>query len=476
MLQYTVKRLLLTIPTFFAISLIIFLVLNVAPGRPGAQSAAQGESTTSTEAKESYRIFKEQFNLDKPILLNFRYGTKTERVREMLVVAHNLEGDNASKDRIEAQDDLDDYGNYLVPHLVVLLDDANPEVARLAAATLTQAGQQRYINDRRGNADAAKEQNKLIADENNTIKVWFYEEGASAEDVATVHQSWKDWYAGTEDRFTYSGAEKVGLTFFDTRFAKYWDNLLHLDFGVSTVDRREVLPTVLSKLKYSLSLTTLSVLIAYLVAVPIGIYSAVRQGTVSDSLITVGLFILYSLPTFFTGTVLLKLFSEGAPVAWFPTGDFQSLDGGLMTTWENVKDVAWHLVLPIATYTSVALAALSRYARTGVIDVIRADYIRTARAKGLSEPVVILKHAVRNGMIPVLTLLGSLLPTLVAGSVVIEVIFNIPGMGRFLYDSINLRDYNAVMAVLLASSSLALVGILLSDLSYALVDPRISFD
>jgi peptide/nickel transport system permease protein len=147
-----------------------------------------------------------------------------------------------------------------------------------------------------------------------------------------------------------------------------------------------------------------------------------------------------------------------------------------MTTAERLGDVAWHLVLPVATYTTGALATLSRYARTGVIDVIRADYIRTARAKGLSEPVVILKHALRNGMIPILTLLGSLLPTLVAGSTVIEVIFNIPGMGQHLYNAINLRDYNAVMAVLLASSVLSLLGILLSDLSYALVDPRISLD
>ncbi|MFO0007529.1 MAG: ABC transporter permease subunit [bacterium] len=133
-------------------------------------------------------------------------------------------------------------------------------------------------------------------------------------------------------------------------------------------------------------------------------------------------------------------------------------------------------MLPILTYTSGSLAALSRYARTGLIEIIRADFIRTARAKGLSEPVVIVKHAVRNGMIPILTLLGGLLPTLVAGSVVIEVIFNIPGMGQYIYQAINLRDYNAVMAVLLTSSLLSLLGILLSDLSYAFVDPRISFD
>lgn len=476
MIQYTIKRLLLAIPTFFAISLIIFLVLNVAPGKPGAQNQGQGESTTGQEQKESYRIFKEQFNLDRPILLNTRYNLGTDEVREMLAVAYNLDGDELAKDRIENSDKLDDYGEYLVSHLVVLLDDPDPEIQRLAAMHLSSAGQERFVNERRGDPLEARAQNREIGKRNDLIKPWTYTEDASAEQKQEVHESWKQWYADNQERFTYSFVEKLDITFFDTRFAKYWDNLLHLDFGVSTVDRKPVLDTVLGKLKYSLSLTTTAVLLAYLIAVPTGIFSAVKQGKPVDSVITVILFILYSLPTFFTGTVLLKLLSEGTPVAWFPTGDFRSMDAGAMTTWETTKDILWHLVLPIGTYTSTALAALSRYARTGVIDVIRADYIRTARAKGLSEPVVILKHAVRNGMIPVLTLLGGLLPTLVAGSVVIEVIFNIPGMGQFLYSSINLRDYNAVMAILLASSSLALMGILLSDLSYALVDPRISFD
>src|SRR5690606_24284625 len=123
-----------------------------------------------------------------------------------------------------------------------------------------------------------------------------------------------------------------------------------------------------------------------------------------------------------------------------------------------------------------ALASLSRYARTGLLDVIRADYIRTARAKGLGEPMVIIKHAVRNGMIPVLTLLGTLLPALISGSVVIEFVFNIPGMGLYIFESIFARDYNAIMGVLLISTLLTLVGLLVSDISYAVVDPRISFD
>ncbi len=136
----------------------------------------------------------------------------------------------------------------------------------------------------------------------------------------------------------------------------------------------------------------------------------------------------------------------------------------------------WHVFLPICTLSYASLAVLSRYARTGLLDVIRADYIRTARAKGLPEFIVIVKHAARNGMIPILTLLATLLPALIGGSVVVEVVFGIPGMGRYMFESINVRDYNAVMAILLISCSLTLVGMLLSDISYALVDPRISFD
>lgn len=480
MVQYTIKRLLLVIPTFFMISLLIFAVLNVAPGRPGATGGAGQGEQQNQEQKESYRIFKEQFNLDKPILVNTRYGLTQDEVRELLVVGHNVDGGQLAKDRIKAQDALDDYREYLVRHLVQLLDDPDPSLQRLVVNQLTVSAQRPFENDRRGDEEQREEaraKNRLIGDGNQLVKQLRVDSDASPEDLAAAVQAWKDWYTPEmQERYTFEGSEKAWIFFFDTRFAKYWENLIHLDFGVSTVDRRPVLETLLGKIKYSLSLTTIAVILAYTIAVPIGIFSAVRQGTKLDAAVTVVLFIMFSLPTFFTGTVMLKLFTEGDPFAFFPTGDFQTMHSQSWTSWDTAKDIVWHLVLPIATYTSVSLAALSRYARTGVIDVIRSDYIRTARAKGLSEPVVIIKHAVRNGMIPILTLLGGLLPALVAGSVVIEVVFNIPGMGQYIYNSINLRDYNAVMAVLLASSFLALIGILLSDLSYALVDPRISFD
>src|SRR5262249_32254690 len=154
-------------------------------------------------------------------------------------------------------------------------------------------------------------------------------------------------------------------------------------------------------------------LLAYFIAIPLGIFSAVKKDTPADRGLTLGLFMLYSLPSFFVATLLLYFFSEGSdyPVLrWFPTGGFSSADSDDLTTWQSLKDVAWHLVLPMFCLTYGSLAALSRYMRTGLLDVIRADYIRTARAKGLSERVVIGKHALRNGLLPILTLLAGLLP------------------------------------------------------------------
>jgi peptide/nickel transport system permease protein len=188
---------------------------------------------------------------------------------------------------------------------------------------------------------------------------------------------------------------------------------------------------------------------------------------------------VYSLPSFFVATLLLYFFSEGSDwesLRWFPTGGWRSRDALERTSLEQLRDVAWHLVLPVACMTYGSLAALSRYMRTGLLDVIRSDYVRTARAKGLPEWQVIGKHAVRNGLLPILTLLAGLLPAVLGGSVIIEYIFGIPGMGLWVVESIYQRDYNVILAVQLISTVLVLVGILLTDLSYALVDPRIRYE
>ncbi len=478
MLKYAIKRILLMVPTFFAISFLIFVLLNFAPGNPGSQMlSAEGSQNAqkSGEQREAYRIFKEQFNLDKPILLNTRYNLEHTEIENTLLTILNLNKDIPPQDRIDAQDKIEDWGRYAVPGLIgTLINSDKVEVRALASERLAINAKKRLIGQySKTISPENKINNKNIAKENNRIKTWFFTvKDPSLEDE--VISNWKDWWQKNEHEWEYSQSDTLGILFFDTRFAKYWYNLLRLDFGISHLDKKPVLETVFSKLKYSITLAVSSVILVYLLSLPLGIWSAVNQNTVKDRFVTAILFMLYSLPSYFTAVILLNLFSVEWPI--FPSIGFESMGADQMTTLEYIKDIAWHVTLPIICMSYGSLAALSRYARTGLLDVIRADYIRTARAKGLPEGIVIIKHAARNGMIPILTLMATLLPALIGGSVIIEVIFGIPGMGSYIFESITLRDYNAVMAVLLISSTLTLIGMLLSDLSYALVDPRITFD
>lgn len=500
MTTYIIKRILLMIPTLLMIALIIFLVLNLAPGRPGqTQVSADGmQSSESTEARESYRIFKEQFNFDKPILFNSRFNLTEADVRsrlEMRVLFNKpvcpdtgekpegcvpVDQKPGSAEVIKAVEEVEDWGAYVVPQLVTIAADEKEDLLlrKLAVVNLAANAQLR-LKSQYGKKPTAEERayNDKAQAENELLRAWRPSNEMKADEFNTlIKEKWLPWFEKNKSRFEYEGGDKVRIFFTDTRFAKYMYNLVRLDFGVSHVDKKPVLDTIGGKLKYSITLSLISILLAYLISVPLGVWSAYKQGTRADQTVTLILFMLYSLPSFFIAVVVLELFTVGTPFKWFPTGGFGDAGADTMTTLEQLQSITWHLVLPILCMTYRGLASLSRYARTGVLDVIRADYIRTARAKGLGEPMVIVKHAVRNGMIPILTLLGSLLPVLIGGSVIIEVIFNIPGMGLYLFESILSRDYNAIMAVLLISSMLTLVGLLVSDLSYAVVDPRISFD
>ena len=192
---------------------------------------------------------------------------------------------------------------------------------------------------------------------------------------------------------------------------------------------------------------------------------------------TVGLFVLYSIPTFWAGLMLILLFGKTGPDwAWWPELPVLGLHDKDAATFGPVRyvwDLFLHIILPVITMTYVSLAYLSRQMRAGMLDVIRQDYIRTARAKGLSENVVIYKHALRNSMIPVITLLASILPILVGGSIIVESVFDIPGMGKYAFEGLLRRDFYIIMATTIFVGVMTQIGILLSDITYSLVDPRI---
>ncbi len=469
------------IPTFFGISLVIFLVLNLAPGHPGGQQLAAdlAASVRGADTEESHRIFREQFGLDRPVLFNTRIWLGREEVAKALADMAGKGGATAA-DRIRAQQRIEDWGAFAVPHLVALMESSeDPLIRDLAVYGLRLAARRPLVDPFA--SDPSPEQraeNQRRRAENERIRRMRYALDAPESEKRAVVAQWQAWYQEAVPRFRHEGMDRLRTFFLETRFARYWSNLLRLDFGVSLVTREPVMATLMGKLRYSLSLSLSSLLLGYLISLPIGIYSAVDKDSPLDHATTVTLFMLYSLPTFFVGTLLLFTFSEGSSfqgLRWFPIGGWRSPDAEQLTTLAQIRDVLWHLVLPVLCMSYGSFAALSRYMRSGLLGVIRSDYVRTARAKGLPESRVILYHAVRNGLLPVITLLAGLLPAILGGSVIVEVIFDIPGMGRWMIDSIYQRDYNVIMAVQLLSTLLVLFGILLSDLGYALVDPRIRY-
>jgi peptide/nickel transport system permease protein len=260
------------------------------------------------------------------------------------------------------------------------------------------------------------------------------------------------------------------------QYAAWLGRLARGDFGVSFKDRRPVAEKLRERVPITVLLSVLTIVITYLVAIPLGIYSSVRSGSVLDQLSTVTVFMLYSLPVFWVGTLIIVYFCGGDYWSWFPPGGLRSLDhDSSWPWWRQLGDYAHHLAMPLLCSTYTTFAALSRYMRTSMLENASQDYVRTARAKGLRERVVILKHILRNSLIPIVTILAGILPALIGGSVIIETIFSIPGLGQLGYQAVLARDYPVVMALFAVASLLTLVGILLADLGLALVDPRISF-
>ncbi|HNI45181.1 MAG TPA: ABC transporter permease, partial [Chitinophagales bacterium] len=227
--------------------------------------------------------------------------------------------------------------------------------------------------------------------------------------------------------------------------------------------------------RWTLLINVVSLTISYLLSIVLGVWSAVRKGTLSDQISTALLFVLYSLPSFWVATILIVFFtSPEYGMNFFPPGQVTDLpsDAPFM---KRFFDIAYHLFLPILCITYGSLAFISRQMRGGMLSVLKQDYIRTARAKGLSEDQVVWKHAFRNSLFPIITLFAAIFPATIAGSVVIEVIYSIPGMGMLTLNSITARDWPVVFTVLLFAAVLTMIGNLVADLLYALVDPRVSF-
>jgi peptide/nickel transport system permease protein len=256
-------------------------------------------------------------------------------------------------------------------------------------------------------------------------------------------------------------------------YAIWLGNMLRGDLGQSFSRKKPVSRIIRERIGPTLLLSVTSIVLAYLLATPLGLYATVRDGKLDERMTGLALYMLYSLPSFVGGLFLLVLFYQD--MHWLPLRGMTSDDYDSLSTFAKIRDIAWHAVLPVTCYTYISLAYDARFIRANMAEVIRQDYIRTARAKGVGPFRVLVVHAFRNTLIPLVTQIGLTLPALLSGSVILEQLFTWPGMGHLFFESIAERDYPTIMGLTLMFSILTLAGQLLADVLYSVVDPRVRF-
>jgi len=259
------------------------------------------------------------------------------------------------------------------------------------------------------------------------------------------------------------------------QYAQWLWHVVRLDFGDSIKHHRKVSELIKERLPVTLTLNAIAFLIIYAVSLPVGVLAAVKRGRLFDRASSVIFLALWSLPVMWVGQMLIGYFCSPTFKNWFPPMGLSSNSADQLPFLPWLVDRLWHLVLPVLCLTYTGFAYLTKQVRAAMLDNLHADYVRTARAKGLSEAAVILRHVFRNSIIPLVTIMATLLPAMLGGSVIIERIFSIPGMGLLAFEAVTSRDYNVVMAVATMAGVLNSVGLLLADIAYAIADPRISF-
>ncbi len=261
-----------------------------------------------------------------------------------------------------------------------------------------------------------------------------------------------------------------------TRYGLWLNDLVHLDFGTSFFDHRPVIDKIKEKIPVSLAFGISGLLVALLIGIPLGMIAALYRDTPIDRTITFLGIAKYSTPTYVLGILLLTFLGGGEFLDLFPIYGIQSDNYESLSMVGKFLDRLNHFILPCICYSIGGLAFITQQQRASLLEAMNQDYIRTARAKGLSEPVIFFKHAFRNSLIPIVTIMGGMIPGILGGGVIIESLFSIPGLGLMAYEALLQRDYPTIMANFTISSFLALAGIFISDICYVLVDPRIDFE
>jgi len=496
MFKYALKRILTFIPMLIAISLLSFVISINAPGDPverlskaaGNEGSAEQQSGASKKIKQELR---KKLGLDLPIFyLSVTDLASSDTLYKVQDKYHkaNLEALTHQSGNWQAVSDY--YSSLLALQKAHQQVDAKAIVANDSFLSLNSVNES--INQ------FGFEIGSLLETSAKDIVTLKFEKmelllskNIFLSDLETPLESVKQARASLFSNATKWKTYIPAINWYGINSQYHWwlfgdmfhsknterKGLLRGDFGISYIDSQPIQDKIWQKVGISFSLSLISIFLAYLISIPIGIYSAYKKDSTVDKGMSLVLFILYSMPSFFVGTLLLLQFANPDNLSWFPVSGIQdpTLFNPEWSLWMKLKHRMPFLILPIITYTYSSFAFLSRIMRIGMIDVVSQDYIRTARAKGLGEGKVILKHALRNSLLPIITVFAAIFPMAIGGSIIIEVIFSIPGMGVEVFNAILNYDYPMIITVFTLSGFLTMVGYLISDLLYAVVDPRISY-
>jgi peptide/nickel transport system permease protein len=473
MWRYILRRVLIFIPTLLVVTLVSFIIMQSAPGDPVKQMMTEGDQeagqlSSKKATQRAYLAKREELGLDKPLFYvalatladpDTLYKIPRPPEREALTrLTFHYGNWPAVEDWYWAVRAFEN-ATYKLPNDSAIADERIE--LRSRANILRKTGEPADIKRNLAYFDKAIRAHPQAL---RPIRPAVDSLQAAFRHLRNHPQVWK----------TYIPV----IQFFGTnnQYHDWLAGIFTLDFGKSYKDKRPVGDKLLRAMKWSLILNLTAVFLTYLISIPIGIYSARNRGKLSDNALTALLFVLYSLPNFWVATMLIIFLAGGDFLNIFPASGVESnMHSPAWPLYQRLADWAHHLILPIFCFAYTSFAFMSRQMRVGMLETLTQDFIRTARSKGLQERKVVWKHALRNSLIPIITLFASIFPMMVGGSVILEQIFSIPGMGLMSFEAIMARDYPVIIAVFTLAAILTLVGILVSDILYAVVDPRISY-
>jgi len=457
MFKYTIKRILYFFPTLIAISFLAFGLSKCTPGDQAIPDEEPGNSKSSFyNYEKEYKNRAEILGLTGP---TFYFELTSKAYPDTLHKIIQKDKRENWKTLISQYGNWEQISNYknAIQATQLKLFEIPDSVGKASVKKIRK--ELNFLPILSKDKVITRKLNKILKFYNNTPTLEKYLK-KEITDLQNSYQNIKE--KATPNQLLIPTIHWYGI---DNQYHNWFTKFMVGDFGTSIKTMRPVATEIKDAIFWTFSMMTLAIIVAYLTAIPLGVFAAKNRGLRFDKITTVVLFMLYSLPTFWVATMLVVFFTTPEYGTW--TDIFPSIGLGDLPSdapfWNRFWETASHLILPVFCISYSALAFISRQMRGGMINVIQQDYIRTAKAKGLGEQKVIWKHAFRNSLFPIITLFANLFPAVLAGSVVIEVIFNIPGMA-------------VVFAILMLAAMMTMIGILVADILYALSDPRISFD